>query len=354
MGTRVAIALGSGGARGFAHIGVLAELRERGYEIVGVAGSSMGALVGGVYCAGKMDDFTEWAVGLSQRDVLMMLDPSLTAAGGGPIRAEKFLGRVREILGDVSIEQLPIRYTAVATDLVVGRTVWFQHGPLDEAIRSSIAIPGLISPRLRDGRLLADGGILDPLPMVPIAAMNADLVIGVSLGAEDPMTTELIDAATLRPLGEWIDRVRHNTSQLLDNDMARSVLRRLGGTSPRPFDVPADQNGPQELTAVPESVDPGRDHHVGHRAGGTAARLSTFEVLNRSIEVMQAALARHHLASYPPDLAISVPRSSCRTLDFHMAAEMIQLGRILAADALDLYEGTSGHVVEDIATGEYH
>ncbi|WP_066909663.1 patatin-like phospholipase family protein [Millisia brevis] len=339
MGKRVAVALGSGGARGYAHIGVLRELEARGYQVVGVSGSSMGALVGGVYCAGHLDEFTEWAVGLSQRDVLMMLDPSLTAAGGGPIRAEKLLGRVREILGDVSIEDLPIRFTAVATDLVIGRTVWFQHGPIDEAIRSSIAIPGLISPRLRDGRLLADGGILDPLPIMPIAAMNADMVIGVSLGAEDPMSTDLIDAATIRPIGDWLDRVRQNTSQLLDSEMARTVLRRLGAGTARTV----TEDGDEDLIADFDTLTETAPQPVDRASTGmTAARLSTFEVLNRSIEVMQASLARHHLASYPPDLVITVPKNACRTLDFHLADEMIGLGRDLAATALSAYEESAG------------
>lgn len=337
MGKRVAVALGSGGARGYAHIGVLRELEARGYEVVGISGSSMGALVGGIYCAGRLDEFCDWAIGLSQRDVLMMLDPSLTAVGGGPIRAEKLLGRVREILGDINIEDLPIRYTAVATDLVVGRTVWFQHGPIDEAIRSSIAIPGLISPRLHDGRLLADGGILDPLPIMPIAAMNADMVIGVSLGAEDPMTTDLIDAATIRPLGDWLGRVRQNTSQLLDSEMARTVLRRLGATRTTPDGEDIELLG--DFDTLTEAPPEPAERPVG---GAAAARLSTFEVLNRSIEVMQASLARHHLASYPTDLVITVPKSSCRTLDFHMAAELIDLGRELASTALSAYEETAG------------
>src|SRR4051812_47549345 len=111
---RVALALGSGGARGYAHIGVINELHERGYEIVGIAGSSMGALVGGLQAAGKLDEFTDWATSLTQRAVLRLLDPSLTAAG--VLRAEKILEGVREIIGDIAIEELAIPYTAVTTD----------------------------------------------------------------------------------------------------------------------------------------------------------------------------------------------------------------------------------------------
>ena len=181
-GKRVALALGSGGARGYAHIGVIDELRDRGYEIVGIAGSSMGALVGGLQAAGKLDDFADWAKSLTQRAVLRLLDPSITAAG--VLRAEKILDAVRDILGEVTIEELPIPYTAVSTDLLSGKSVWLQRGPVDAAIRASIAIPGVITPHVFDGRLLADGGILDPLPMAPIAAVNADLTIAVSLSGQ--------------------------------------------------------------------------------------------------------------------------------------------------------------------------
>ena len=143
-GTRVALALGSGSARGYAHIGVIEALRERDYEIVGIAGSSMGALVGGVQAAGRLDELADWAKSLTQRTILRLLDPSISAAG--VLRAEKILDEVRDILGPVTIEELPIPYTAVATDLLAGKSVWFQRGPVDAAIRASIAIPGLDRP----------------------------------------------------------------------------------------------------------------------------------------------------------------------------------------------------------------
>lgn len=150
MAKRVALALGSGGARGYAHIGVINELLSRDYAIVGIAGSSMGALVGGLYAAGALDEFTDWATTLTQRALLRLLDPSITAAG--VLRAGKILETVRDMLGEETIENLPIPYTAVATDLIAGKSVWLQRGPVDAAIRASIAIPGVISPHLLDGR----------------------------------------------------------------------------------------------------------------------------------------------------------------------------------------------------------
>jgi NTE family protein len=308
---RVALALGSGGARGYAHIGVIHELRDRGYQIVGIAGSSMGALVGGLQAADRLDEFADWAQSLTQRAILRLLDPSITAAG--VLRAEKILDAVRDILGAATIEQLPIPYTAVATDLLAGKSVWLQRGPVDEAIRASIAIPGVIAPHVTDGRLLADGGILDPLPMAPIAAVNADLTIAVSLcGSETGGSRE----PEPRPSTEWLNRMLSSTSALLEWPTARAMLNRFGASIPEVGEAAA------------EMADNADDEPDVPRLGG-------FEVMNRTIDIAQAALARHTLAAYPPDLLIEVPRSACRGLEFHRAAEVIDIGRMLAARALD-------------------
>lgn len=303
-GKRVALVLGSGGARGYAHIGVIDELRERGYEIVGIAGSSMGALVGGLQAAGKLNDFADWARTLTQRAVLRLLDPSITAAG--VLRAERILDAVRDILGDVTIEDLPIPYTAVSTDLISGRSVWLQRGPVDAAIRASIAIPGVITPHVLDGRLLADGGILDPLPMAPIAAVNADLTIAVSLSGSEAGGRYEPTEAEPRATTEWLTRMWRSTTALFDSTAAWS-----GDSDDRLVDAAKE-------AAVP--------------------KLGSFEVMNRTIDIAQAALARHTLAAYPPDVLIEVPRSACRSLEFHRAAEVIEVGRELAAGMLDDHE----------------
>ncbi len=315
-GTRVALALGSGGARGYAHIGVITELQERGYEIVGIAGSSMGALVGGLQAAGKLDDFAEWAKSLTQRAVLRLLDPKITAAG--VLRAAKILDAVRDILGEVTIEDLPIPYTAVTTDLIAGKSVWLQRGPVDEAIRASIAIPGVITPYVLDGRLLADGGILDPLPMAPIAGANADLTIAVSLagseaGGDGPSGPE--PKATT----EWLNKMWRSTSSLFESS---TMLNRFGL---------APDDG--------EEGDPvGEDEGIDNSKEASVPKMGSFEVMNRTIDIAQAALARHTLAAYPPDLLIEVPRTACRSLEFHRAAEVIDIGHELAAKAIKALE----------------
>jgi NTE family protein len=317
LAMRVALSLGSGGARGYAHIGVINELRDRGHEIVGIAGSSMGALVGGLEAAGKLDEYAVWASSLTQRAVLRLLDPSLTSAG--VLRAEKILDAVREILGEALIEELPIPYTAVTTDLIAGKSVWLQRGPVDAAIRASIAIPGVIKPHVLDGRLLADGGILDPLPMAPIAAVNADLTIAVSLGGADPNRAGPESHPDPGPTAELLNRMWRSTTALLDTSTARTLL-----------DTPAARTVLSRFTNEGVETD---DHDDETEL--SVPRLGSFEVMNRTIDIAQAALMRHTLAAYPPDLLIEVPRTACRSLEFHRADEVIEIGQELAAAALD-------------------
>ena len=300
-------------------------LQTRGFEIVGITGSSMGAMIGGLQAAGRLDDFADWAKSLTQRTILRLLDPSISAAG--VLRAAKILDAVRDILGPVTIEELPIPYTAVATDLLAGRSVWFQHGPLDEAIRASIAIPGVIPPHEVGGRLLADGGILDPLPMAPLAAVNADLTIAVGVsGSEVIGKVEPEPGATV----EWLNRMVRSTSGLLDTSAvrsildrptARAVLSRFGADS-------WSEESDEELSESEQELD----------AALEVPKLGSFEVVYRAFDIAQAALTRHTLSAYPPDLLIEVPRSTCRSLDFHRAAEVIEAGRALAEQALDSHE----------------
>ena len=313
---RVALALGSGGARGYAHIGVINELHERGHEIVGIAGSSMGALVGGLEAAGKLDEYVLWASSLTQGAVLRLLDPSITSAG--VLRAEKILEAVRVILGTVTIEELPVPYTSVATDLITGKSVWMQRGPVDDAIRASIAIPGVITPHVLGGRLLADGGILDPIPMAPIAAANGDATIAVSLSGDDPNARR---GAGESLTADLMGRMWRGTSALLDTKAARSLLE--------------TQTGRAVLSRFTAPDDYGDDRDDGDPSMSVVPKLGGLEVMNRTIDIAQSALSRHTLAAYPPDLLIEVPRTVCRSLDFHRATEVIEIGQELACVALD-------------------
>ncbi len=311
--TRVALALGSGGARGYAHIGVIEVLEERGFEIVNIAGSSMGALVGGLHAAGVLAPYAGWLRGLRQRDVVRLLDPSLSSPGA--IRAEKMMGRVRELLAGAAIEDLPVAYTAVATDLLARREVWFQRGPVDVAIRASIAIPTLIPPVMLNGRLLADGGLTNPVPIAPTASAQAEVTVAVSVAA-DPRdqvgVPPVSETAEARPAEEWTDRVRASASQLFDSEVVRQLRGRFGGG-----------NGSADTTEVRDPF------------GALPAGLTKLDMMNQSLDTMQSILTRYRLAGYPPDVLVSVPRDACRSLDFHRAGEMIELGRTLTERALD-------------------
>lgn len=180
MSKQVALVLGSGGARGYAHIGVIEELEARGYEITCIAGCSMGSVIGGIYAAGKLREYREWVESLDYLDVLRLLDVSFRL---GAIRGERVFGKIHEILGEVNIEDLSIPYTAVATDLTNQQEIWFQEGCLHQAMRASAAIPSLFTPVMQGSRMLVDGGLLNPLPIVPVVSAHSDLIIAVNLNA---------------------------------------------------------------------------------------------------------------------------------------------------------------------------
>ena len=318
--SRVALALGSGGARGYAHIGAIQVLRERGCDIVSVAGSSMGALVGGLYAAGKLDAYTEYATSLSQLDVLRLLDVSLTAPGA--IRAEKIFARVRDLFDGTRIEEMPIPFTAIATDLFARKPVWFQRGPADIAIRASFAIPGVFTPVMLNGRLLVDGGLLEPVPIAPTASVLADATIAIDLGGERAVPqaeAPARDTSEPRPVDEWTDRFRRSASHLLDRDVVRSLMNRFGGSPPDDADATVDEvDAPIDETFAP-----------------LPAGLGRWEVMTQSLEAMQDVVTRFRLAGNPPDVLVTVPKDACRALDFHRAVEMIALGRTLTNEALD-------------------
>ena len=185
MSKTVALVLGSGGARGMAHIGVIEEIEARGYKVVSVSGCSIGAIVGAFYSANKLGAFTEWARSLNYLNVLRLADFSLIS--NGAIRGDKLFSVLSGMLGDIQIEDLELPYTAVATDLISSKEVWFQRGSLQQAMRASAAIPGLIQPVEYEGRLYVDGGVLNPLPIAASVSAHADYIIAVDLSADVPI-----------------------------------------------------------------------------------------------------------------------------------------------------------------------
>lgn len=304
----VALCLGSGGARGYTHIGVIDALEARGYEIIAISGCSIGALVGGFYAAGKLPSYREWVCGLKYFDVIKLLDFSFVASG--MIRGDRLYNVIDEMIGDIKIDDLTIPYTAVATDLTRYKEVWFQHGSLAKAIRASSAIPGMFTPVDIDGSLMVDGAVLNPLPIIPCVSARADLIIAVDLSGDvpipnlnpiDEVVSENGDEKNAEQQ-EWFNRFVGKASQWLDNLNLRN-----------------------HSEAEQES-------------------LGKLGVVNRVIDVMSSSLTQYKIAGYPPDLLIKVPRECCETYEFYRAQEMIDLGRNIADQALDAHEAGESNI----------
>jgi len=275
----VALALGAGGAKGLAHIGVIEEIEAQGYAIVAIAGSSMGALIGGIHAAGKLDVYRDWVCALAKLDVLRLVD--WTFSGGGLIKGEKIIETMRALVGDVRIEELPLAFTAVATDIERGREVWLSRGGLFDAIRASIAIPTVFRPHLIDGRRLVDGALLNPVPVTPLIRESADYLIAVSV------------------------------------------------------DGPAVAATPPEPPVQPATAENGYRHRIGEFIGRMIPRgesqpraPGTFDLLTQSMDLMQANLSRLRLAAYAPDLLIQLPHNMALAYEFYRARELIELGRV--------------------------
>ncbi|AZZ91703.1 alpha/beta hydrolase [Hahella sp. KA22] len=327
----VALVLGSGGARGYAHVGVIEVLLERGYNIVALSGCSMGALVGGIYAAGKLREFKDWATGLDQFDVLRLLDISLSSPGA--IRGEKVFSVVRELIGDIRIEDLPIAYTAVATDLLHQKEVWFQEGPLHQAIRASVAIPSLLTPEIIKDRVLVDGGLLNPLPIIPTISAHADYIIAVNLSYYDYQAEKKLYEKTEikqdRRFEEWVAGVWEKASQFFDREEEA-----LSDAKASPPDAPSIGEPTPNSAGGAEAVST-EDEASTDDAMETRLSLGKFDIMNLSFEAMQSSLTQYKLAGYPPDILINIPKGVCRTFEYHKAPELIQLGREIAERTLD-------------------
>jgi NTE family protein len=321
----VSLVLGSGGARGYAHIGVIEQLIVQGFRIQSIAGSSMGALVGGVYAAGKLDQYRNWVGSMQKYDVWRMLDWTLT--GGGFIKGDRIMNALRDLVGETRIEDLSIPYTAVAVDIDTQREVWLSRGSLFDAIRASIATPAIFRPYRNRGRTLVDGGLLNP---VPVSATLRDL-------------TDCTIAVDVNALAESLgsDEIDMSAGSLLASDGALRASR---------------EDAEQGLAgqASPEVIEPLDVAPAARGVGGywnkTGKRLDSFsekrahredppepgvvELFVCSIETVQATVTRLKLAAQPPDLLITIPRNACAFYEFHRAEELIAIGRRRAREAL--------------------
>lgn len=336
MSKKVALVLGSGGARGYAHIGVIEELQARGYEIGCIAGCSMGAVVGGIFAAGKLREYREWTESLDYLDVLRLLDVSFRL---GAIRGERVFGRIQEIVGDVDIENLAIPFTAVATDLTNQQEIWFQEGCLHQAMRASAAIPSLFTPVIQGKRMLVDGGLLNPLPIVPVVSSHCDLIIAVNLNATNQNHYQLPVIERPAALKGRIDQLMTSLGSRLPSFRRKSEDETLLLAEEQSL---ADNVSPAAAPSRKEDDEPAPKSASGSRVAEFSGPASLLELVNQSFEVMQTSLAQYKIAGYPPDILINVPKRACRFFEFYKAPELIMLGRQIARDTLDKYESERG------------
>lgn len=281
--TSVSLVLGSGGARGLAHIGVIQWLTENHYAIRSISGTSMGAVIGGIYAAGKLDVYTEWVLALQRMHVLRLLDPALGRSG--IFKGERIIGVLRELIGDCDIESLPISFTAVATDLDSGREVWLRSGKLFDAIRASIATPMVFTPFRHGDRTLIDGAVVNPVPVAPTLDDATDLTVAVDLSG--PPEARPVPPVTSSPVGD--DGHRRRTMKFV--------------ASVRPARVPRE---------------PSR---------------GLLDVAFTAMQAMQDTIADLKLSACAPDVIVEIPRDTCGYFEFWRAQELIALGRERAARA---------------------
>jgi len=281
--TTVSLVLGSGGARGLTHIGVIQWLTENGYAIRSISGTSIGALVGGIYATGKLEIYAEWVLALERMHVLRLLDPAIGRSG--LFKGEKIIGVLRDLIGDCDIEALPISFTAVATDLDARHEVWLRSGKLFDAIRASIATPLVFTPVRCGDRTLLDGALVNPVPVAPTLDDGTDLTIAVDLSGP----------AESRPVPPI------SASLISDNSYRRRILQFVQTMRP--------VQGPKETS-------PG-----------------LFDVAFTSMQAMQDTIARLRLSACSPDVMVEIPRNACGFFEFWRAEELIELGRDRVAQA---------------------
>jgi NTE family protein len=273
----VGLALGSGAARGWAHIGVIAELERQGVRPDVVCGCSIGALVGAAYVSGKVHELGQWVTGLEWHDVVGMLDLSFR---GGLVRGEKVLAHcARHFFAD-GFDHADRPFACVATELASGREVWLRDGPMADAVRASIALPGLFSPVERHGRVLVDGGLVNPVPVSLCRALGADIVIAVELGSG--------------MVGRSHGKSPAKAVQPAEEGLASKLLGRLG----------LGNGGVEEVDGLPSLAD----------------------VIASSINIMQMRIARSRLAGEPADVLVSPRVAQLDMMDFHRAAEAVEEG----------------------------
>ena len=288
----IGLALGGGGARGFAHIGVLRTLLAHGIEPDIIVGTSIGAVVGGCHAAGRLDVIEDWARSLTKRGILSYLDISLT--GGGLIGGGKLAARLEEKLGNTPIEALPIRFATITTEVGTGHEIWLTRGRLVDAMRASYALPGIFPPVALDGRWLVDGALVNPVPVSAARVLGARLVIAINLNTDI---------------------------------FGRSMIMAGQSAEAAPELAPTAPSGLRAIF--------GAEHLLKRQFVGGPRRPSIPTVMVDAFNIMQDRITRARLAGDPPDVTINPRLGQVGWFDFHRAQEAIEAGVRAAERALE-------------------
>lgn len=293
----VALVLGSGGARGLAHIGVIEELFRRGYKISSISGSSMGAMIGGLLATNKLEEYKKWILSLDKLDILTLID--FTISSKGIVKGQKVFERMQDMnmIPDVNIEDLPVPYTAVAVDIINNELVVFKSGSLQTAIRASISIPSVFTPQPYNNTLLVDGGVLSPLPLEFVERKPGDILVAVDLNALIPYNTP--------------SPKNNKKGWMAENPKIEQMLAK--------WDKLFGHNNQKE-----EESKQLKPKSIGY-----------FDLAMRSVQLMQSQLTQYALKVTPPDVLVSISKNSATVFEFYRAAELIEYGRRQCASVLD-------------------
>jgi NTE family protein len=325
----VSLALSSGGPRGFAYIGAIEELTSRGYRIGSVAGTSIGSLVGGIYAAGKLDEFKEWLFALDAWKVFTLMD--LSIGKNHIVKGERIIEAMREIVPDVDIESLPIPFRAVATDLYTGEEVVFDHGKLFEAIRASISIPSLFQPVKHGLTTLVDGCIANCLPLSRVVRSEGDILVAFDVNDVDVAEIRSIltrENAALVADTAFEQSTRAEMRGILDSVTNRSdigLVERLKSAGSRSMSLIKDVINYEEEYDEAKALDYGDTY---------------YDLLDRSFSLMNHRQSELSIALYKPDIVVKMPFDAYGEIaDYAKAKEISEIGRQLMREALDKYEG---------------
>lgn len=331
MTKNVALALSSGGPRGFAYIGAIEVLQERGYRITSVSGASAGSLVGGIFVAGGLDAFKQWLYGLDPVKVVSLMD--FTPSRNYLVKGDKVINAIRRRVPDVRIEDLPVPFTAVATDLYTGEEVIFREGPLFDAIRASISIPSMFRPVKWHGRTLVDGGLANTFPLNRVQRSGDDILVGFNVNRID---AEQIGGylAGRRAIAEsdaaLRDRAQNAFKDTLASDEGLLDKMRTAGEKGSALLKERLENAKLERELLAAS----RESHLP-----VGADDNLVSILQRSFGIMNHTIARMGIENCPPDILVNLPFDSYHGVyGYSHAEEIAERGRALMSEALDRYE----------------